>query len=228
MESTLNDREKHLESWSAFEREIESLETKQTARSSRLRRHSLFYRGLGNAAWGLQTTLERAIPHERASRSLDYSDYYGEIFGAKHALEAFGKRTFGVLPDPPRFRKLLDREAVWSRGIPQGATGDAIYEYLIYLRHHGFPSPLLDWTRSPYLAAFFAFDAMPRDAYQVAIYIVLRDSMHAHASGRANISFIGPYVAAHPRHFRQQSDYSICLRRVSGPGDGVCASRGSD
>src|SRR5579871_975887 len=31
------------------------------------------------------------------------------------------------------------------------------YDYMAYLRHHGFPSPLLDWTRSPYVAAFFAF-----------------------------------------------------------------------
>jgi len=34
------------------------------------------------------------------------------------------------------------------------------YEFMAYLRHNGFPSPLLDWTRSPYVAAYFAFRDM--------------------------------------------------------------------
>lgn len=29
--------------------------------------------------------------------------------------------------------------------------------FMTHLRHCGFPSPILDWSRSPYVAAYFAF-----------------------------------------------------------------------
>jgi hypothetical protein len=46
-----------------------------------------------------------------------------------------------------------------SRELKPGSTScSSSYDFMTRLRHHGFPSPLLDWPQSPYTAAFFAFN----------------------------------------------------------------------
>jgi hypothetical protein len=88
---------------------------------------------------------------------------------------------------------------------------DESITYMAHLRHNGFPSPLLDWTKSAYVAAYFAF-AWPRDAEDVAVY-ALQERPKGRKFGSSDlpqvISF-GPYIKTHRRHFRQQSRYTIC------------------
>ena len=84
---------------------------------------------------------------------------------------------------------------------------------MTYLRHHGFPSPLLDWSQSPFVAAFFAFSENLDDSEkQVAIFSYIEDM-----GGGKNISDdqpaicgLGSYVTTHKRHFMQQCEYTIC------------------
>jgi FRG domain len=89
--------------------------------------------------------------------------------------------------------------------------------YLAHLRHGGFPSPLLDWTRSPYVAAYFAFSRVRHD-HDVAVYAYRErpNNMKIGGSDSPQIISFGPVIKTHKRHFRQQSRYTVCTRFEQG------------
>jgi hypothetical protein len=136
-------------------------------------------------------------------------EYYKLITRIGPAVEAF-TQTRTPKYDPELIKGLFHREALFA---PDRFPSGIHYEYMAYLRHHGFPSPLLDWSRSPYVAAFFAFrHARPGDGKSSSIYVYC-DSMTGvtgGAVGERAIRILGPYVRAHPRHFLQQSFYTVC------------------
>jgi hypothetical protein len=138
------------------------------------------------------------------------SGYYRQVLAAKPQIEAVTGRCW-TIPNLAEFSHSL--EARESLALPE-LPG---YEFLAYLRHIGFPSPLLDWTRSPYIAAFFAFSgASARHEGAVAIYAYLEWAGRAERHMEPHIATTGPRVPTHVRHFLQQSDYSICSVRDKG------------
>jgi hypothetical protein len=178
----------------------------EKANSDRRLQEPLF-RGVGNSNWGLETTLERSI---EAPQPETLGSYYQKIDRSKPAVESLTGKKWQDIPAWPDFRAQLDQSGEdWIDRVL--SKNPSIYQYLIYLRHHGFPSPLLDWTRSPYVAALFAFDSMDRCAKYIAVYVYIRDSLQSFGS-EEHLFVVGPYIRTHPRHFLQQSQYSMCLR----------------
>ncbi len=169
------------------------------------------FRGLGNRDWSLKTTLERACPLECTDPPSTLLEYYQKVARAAPVIETLGNRPSRQLPSYWDFRQSMNDDPFgWLDRFM--SDYQEVWEYFVYLRHHGFPSPLLDWTTSPYVAAFFAFDCVATEASAVCIYVVLRGTVRA-GSSDAHLFVIGPYMRSHPRHFLQQCRYTVCVGR---------------
>ncbi|MGA7521594.1 MAG: FRG domain-containing protein, partial [Acidobacteriaceae bacterium] len=91
--------------------------------------------------------------------------------------------------------------------------GGEHFEYVSYLRHHGFPSPLLDWSLSPYVAAFFAFrDANPKiEKRSVFVFCDRPQGTKGGIIGGPMIEPLVGHTRIPHRHFFQQSVYTVCV-----------------
>jgi hypothetical protein len=109
------------------------------------RRRQIIFRGHCDDRWPLITTLDR------------YQHF---------ASDEERQRSFaGLLRGFRREMLQVIESDVWRL---KGAALE------LMARHHGLPTPLLDWTESPHIAAFFAFErAKPKDS-NVAVWMLDR------------------------------------------------------
>lgn len=194
----------YLPNWDAFTVELQKLRD-QLTRNASGEPPELLFRGHSNSDWPLTTTLERVD-----CEGMSFDEHYRlAVTRVRPTVEAFTGTIWEVADYDLKLEEAFrdDRELFSSLKFP--SVG--LYRYMVYLRHHGFPSPLLDWTSSMHVAAFFAFRAADAaEKRSVYVYCERPLGIKGGAVGEPAMRVVGKYVRTHARHFRQQSNYTVC------------------
>lgn len=182
--------------WEDFEKKIGDITNTKDGRSYNSK---LLFRGQPDQE--LKTTLERYT-----EKTMSIQDYQRAISYAKFRIEAFTGHEY-VLPT-----KIVFDEGslfLWThKSFP-----DDTLKFMVYLRQHGFPSPLLDWSESPYVATFFACNNENGEDGVVYIYKEFAGSGKSGGGNQPWIEEVSFDRALHSRHFLQQSSYTMCFKK---------------
>ncbi|MDR3496777.1 MAG: FRG domain-containing protein [Ancalomicrobiaceae bacterium] len=194
---------------------ISNLEQFQTIADEIISRAGVFaplFRGQPDASFELESSLDRSPEPD-----ISMFEYYRRLYVVKPRIEAFTGQRWEEIAEAKDPSSFADYDSIRQRlstyDVPH-------YDLLAYLRHCGFPSPLLDWTRSSYISSFFALKSKSYNVHPAIFVFVERPTgMKTSSSREPHIFSLNSAVRTHQRHFLQQAEYTICTQFHSPTGD---------
>jgi hypothetical protein len=182
-------REQSVNSWTEYHEIINTLRDTYPGRV-------IYYRGQPSYDMKLESTLERVAK----KTELNFVDYCRDIL----KIAGFVQSVTGLTFDLSELKEIAitKNDSFDSNGIVPS------YPYWVFLRQHGFPSPMLDWTSSPTIAAFFALWECKCESC-VWAYIERPEGFKLGGNDMTNIKLLGPYTPGEKRHFIQKSVYTL-------------------
>ncbi|OFZ55636.1 MAG: hypothetical protein A2328_03960 [Bdellovibrionales bacterium RIFOXYB2_FULL_36_6] len=196
------ENEVRINSWNEYENVLRGVFDNVAKRRERDKNIDIpdpLFRGQSCAKWNLETTLDRI-----ASTNVPYKRYFYAMQYAQRPIESYLSQSWD-----------LSNYAEPDIEIATFSVEICNLEFMIYLRHHQFPSPLLDWTKSPYIAAFFAFNTAPLNEDDVAVFVYheTKDGHKQFDSNNPSIYGVQGNIKKPIRHYSQQSVYTVCLQK---------------
>jgi hypothetical protein len=186
-----------IDTWETYRNEVKKY-------SRQYDEHTIIlYRGHGNYRWPLKTTLERFSKSKWTLKK-----YCRLVIDCIRQMDT-SKDKMSTLPSISDIEGELDKfKPTDLLEIPV-----SISYWLTYFRHYGFPSPLLDWSRSSDIAAFFAFSEKVTSK-NVAIFSFIDTStgIKYDWEGKTRITAKWLNRYHHVRHDRQKSVYTIATK----------------
>lgn len=162
----------------------------------------ILFRGQTNFKWTIKSSLERELARH-GTEDISCEKYYSIIDRYKPLMNPFIKNRF--------------KRRMTSSGYPfdfkeyeSGSWELPEMEYIAYLRHHGFPTPSIDFSRSYFIALFFACSDFNQDIKEHGkVFLYSPPRFLIGGNDIPALRMIGRYVEAGKRHLAQQSKYLI-------------------